>query len=48
MTISEMITRVSSVDRFKEELEKTIVLYANCHRQITAQERGWFGSKRGR
>ena len=45
MAISEMITRVSSVDRLKEELEKTMVLCANCHRRITAQERGWFRSK---
>ncbi len=48
MAISEMITRVSSVDRLKEELQKTMVLCANCHRRITAQERGWFRSKRGR
>jgi len=48
MAISEMITRVSSVDRLQEELQKTMVLCANCHRRITAQERGWFRSKRGR
>ena len=47
LAISEMITRVSSVDRLKEELQKTRVLCANCHRRITAQERGWLGSKRG-
>ena len=48
MAISEMIIRVSSVDRLKEELQKTTVLCANCHRRITAQELGWFRSKRGR
>jgi hypothetical protein len=48
MAISQMITRVSSVNRLKEELQKTIVLCANCHRRITAEERGWFRSKRGR
>jgi hypothetical protein len=47
MAVSHMITRVSSVDRLKEELQKTIVLCANCHRRITAQERRWFRSKRG-
>lgn len=47
MAVSAMITRVSSVDRLKEELQKTMVLCANCHRRITAQERGWFRSKRG-
>ena len=45
--ISQMITRVSSVDRLKKELRKTIVLCANCHRRVTAEERGWFRSKRG-
>jgi hypothetical protein len=44
----QMITRVSSVDRLKGELQKTTVLCANCHRRIIAQERGWFRSKRGR
>lgn len=47
MAISEMITRVSRVDRLKEELQKTTALCANCHRRIIAQERGWFRSKRG-
>jgi hypothetical protein len=46
MAISEMITRVTSIDRLKEELEKCTVLCSNCHRRLTAQERGWFRSKK--
>jgi hypothetical protein len=48
MDISEMITRVSNVDRLQDELRKTMVLCANCHGRITTEERGWFRSKRGR
>ena len=47
MAISEMITRVASVELLKEELQKTMVLCANCHRRLTAEERGWFRSRRG-
>ncbi|HEX6035472.1 MAG TPA: hypothetical protein VFY83_13605 [Anaerolineales bacterium] len=46
MTISEMITRITSVERLKEELKKTQVLCANCQRKVTAKERGWFRSRK--
>jgi len=42
MAISEMVTRVTSIERLEEELKKTEVLCANCHRRLTAKERGWF------
>jgi hypothetical protein len=48
MAISERMTRVPSVYRLKAELQKTMVLRANCQRRITAQERGWFRNKRVR
>jgi hypothetical protein len=46
MAISEMVTRITSIERLEEELRKTTVLCANCHRKITAQERGWFRSRK--
>lgn len=46
MAISEMITRITSVDRLEEELKKCQVLCSNCHRRLTAKERGWFRSRK--
>lgn len=42
MAISEMITKITNIERLKEELEKCTVLCSNCHRRLTAKERGWF------
>jgi hypothetical protein len=44
--ISEMVTRITSIERLEEELKKTQVLGANCHIRMTAKERGWFRSRR--
>jgi hypothetical protein len=46
MAISELVTRITSIERLEEELRKTQVLCANCHRRLTAKERGWFRSKK--
>jgi hypothetical protein len=46
MAISELVTRITSIEKLEEELQKTQVLCANCHRKLTAQERGWFRSKK--
>jgi hypothetical protein len=36
----------SSLDTLIAELEKCDVLCANCHRKLTAEERGWFRSRK--
>jgi len=46
MAIAQMVTRVTSISRLEEELKKTKVLCSNCHRRLTAKERGWFRSKK--
>lgn len=46
MAISEMVTRITSVGKLEEELKKTQVLCSNCHRRLTAKERGWFRSRK--
>ena len=33
MAISEMVTRITNLDRLKAELQKTTVLCSNCHRR---------------
>ena len=35
----------TSIERLEEELRKCTVLCSNCHRRLTAKERGWFRSK---
>jgi hypothetical protein len=35
-----------SVGRIQEEIDKCVVLCANCHRKLTMDERGWFRSRR--
>ncbi len=46
MAIAEMVTRISNIARLEGELRKTQVLCANCHRIVTAKERGWFRSRK--
>lgn len=46
MAIAEMVTRITSISKLEEELQKTEVLCANCHRRLTAKQRGWFRSKK--
>lgn len=40
--ISVIIGRGSSLEKLKAEIEKCEVVCANCHRKITAEERGFF------
>ena len=46
IAIAEMVTRITSIERLEEELKKTQVLCSNCHRRLTAKERGWYRSKK--
>ena len=46
MAIAEMVTRITSIERLEEELKKTQVLCSNCHRRLTAKERGWFRGRK--
>ena len=46
MAIAEMVTRITNIERLEEELNKTIVLCSNCHRRLTAKERGWFRGRK--
>ena len=46
MAIAQMVTKVTSISRLEEELKKTQVLCSNCHRRLTAKERGWFRSRK--
>ncbi len=40
--VSVLIGRGSSLEKLQVEIEKCDVLCANCHRKLTAKERGWF------
>jgi hypothetical protein len=44
-TIAELTHRGASIARLEAELVKTQVLCANCHRKLTAKERGWLRSR---
>jgi hypothetical protein len=44
--VTEMVASGYPVDRIQAEIDKCDVLCANCHRKVTAQERGWFRSKK--
>jgi len=46
MAIAEMVTRITNIERLEEELRKCQVLCSNCHRRLTAKERGWFRSRK--
>jgi hypothetical protein len=46
ISVAEMITRRTSVERLQAELKKTQGLCANCHRRLTAHERAWFRSSK--
>ena len=45
MAVSAMVSGGYSVERIQAEIDKSIVLCANCHRKITVEERGWFKRK---
>ena len=40
--VSVLIGRGSSLEKLKAEIEKCDVCCANCHRRLTAKERGFF------
>jgi hypothetical protein len=46
MAVSQMVTNIINIERLKEELRKCQVLCSNCHRRVTAQERGWYRSRK--
>jgi hypothetical protein len=39
--VSRLIGR-GLLKKVQEEIEKTTVLCANCHRKVTSNERGWY------
>lgn len=46
MDITQFLSGGYSLKRIIAELEKCDVLCANCHRKVTAEERGWFRTKK--
>ena len=40
--VSRLMGRGASLDALKGEIEKCVVLCANCHRKITSDERRWY------
>ena len=44
--IAELTHAGVSIAKIQEELAKCQVLCANCHRKLTASERGWFRSRK--
>lgn len=40
--VSRLVANGASLSTLKAEIEKCDVLCANCHRKLTAKERGWF------
>jgi hypothetical protein len=46
MTITRMVSGGWSIKRIQSEIAKCSVLCASCHRKLTADERGWYRSKR--
>jgi hypothetical protein len=46
LAITRMVTGGWSIRRIQAEISKCDVLCANCHRKLTAQERGWYRSRR--
>lgn len=46
MAVGAMVSSGFSVERIQAEIDKCVVLCANCHRKITVEERGWFKGRR--
>jgi hypothetical protein len=40
--ISQLVAEGATVAKILREIEKTQVLYCNCHRRVTSNEKGWF------
>ena len=43
--VSRLMGRGASLDALRAEIAKCFVVCANCHRRITADEKGWYKSK---
>ena len=46
MTITRMVTGGWSIKRIQIEISKCAILCASCHRKLTADERGWYRSRK--
>ena len=46
LPISVMVNGGYPIPKIQAEIDKCIVLCANCHRKVTMRERGWFRSKK--
>jgi hypothetical protein len=46
MAVAVIVAGGYSMERIQVELSKCIVLCANCHRELTIEERGWFRGKK--
>jgi hypothetical protein len=46
MDVAAMVAGGYSIERIQSELEKCVVLCANCHRKVTHTERGWFRGRK--
>jgi hypothetical protein len=46
MAVSELVASGYSIATIQAEIDKCIVLCANCHRRLTMNERGWFRGKK--
>ena len=43
--VSRLMGRGASLDALQAEIAKCVVLCANCHRKLTADNRGWYKGK---
>ena len=46
MAVGYMVSAGFSIARIQQEIDKCDVLCANCHRKLTAKERGWYRGRR--
>jgi hypothetical protein len=44
-SVSKLIYRADSLIRIIEEISRCQVLCSNCHKRVTAKERGWFKNR---
>ena len=45
MTVAQMVSSGYAIPKIQAEIDKCDVLCANCHRIVTAKERGWYRVK---
>ena len=46
MAVEGMVNAGFSIAKIQSEIDKCIVLCANCHRRLTMRERGWYRGKK--